>query len=78
MRGCCTLGDLDGMPMFTITSLQRLEPRAPSVAYLRTMFDGLGEALGWNPDERVRYLMGARGVTPAWTTARIIERCGTG
>ena len=37
------VGDRDGLPLFTITSLQNLEPTTPSAPYLRTMLDGLGE-----------------------------------
>ena len=44
------LDDRDGLPMFTITSLQNLEPTPPSAPYLRTMLDGLGEAFGWTAD----------------------------
>ena len=69
------LDDRDGLPMFTITSLQNLEPTPPSAPYLRTMLDGLGEAFGWTTDERVRYLLRAPGVTPAWTVSRLIELC---
>ena len=54
------VGDREGLPMFTITSLQNLEPTPPSAPYLRTMLDGLGEAFGWTTDERVRYLLRAR------------------
>jgi hypothetical protein len=61
----------EGLPMFTITSLQDLEPTPPSAPYLRTMLDGLGEAFGWTTDERVRYLFRAPGVTPAWTASRL-------
>jgi hypothetical protein len=67
--------DRDGLPMFTITSLQDLEPAAPSAHYLRTMFDGLGEAFGWTADERVRYLLGAPGVTLGWTANQLIALC---
>ena len=59
----------DGLAMFTITSLQNLEPTAPSEHYLRTMLNGLGEAFGWTAAERVDYLLRAPGVTPAWTPA---------
>jgi hypothetical protein len=67
--------DRDGLPMFTITSLQNLEPAPPSAPYVRTVLDGLGEAFGWTADERVRYLLCAPGVTPAWTASRLIELC---
>jgi hypothetical protein len=68
-------GDRDGLPMLTITSLQNLELAAPSGPYLRTMLDGLGEAFGWTADDRVRYLLRARGVTPAWTASRLVALC---
>ena len=61
--------------MLTITSLQNLEPTTPSAPYLRTMLDGLGEAFGWTADERVRYLLRAPGVTPAWTASRLVALC---
>ena len=67
--------DRDGLPMLTITSLQNLEPTTPSAAYLRTMLDGLGEAFGWTADERVRYLLRAPGVTPAWTAGQLLALC---
>lgn len=65
----------DGLPMFTITSLQDPEPTPPSAHYLRTMLDGLGEAFGWTTDERVHYLLRAPGITPAWTASRLVELC---
>jgi hypothetical protein len=66
------LDDRDGLPMFTITSLQNLQPTTPSSPYLRTMLDGLGEVFGWTLEERVRYLLRAPGVTPEWTPSRLI------
>jgi cytochrome P450 len=45
----------DGLPMFTITSLQNLEPTPPSAPYVRATLDGLGEEFGWTADERVHY-----------------------
>jgi hypothetical protein len=36
------------------------------------MLDGLGEAFGWTTDERVRYLLRAPGITPAWTASRLV------
>jgi hypothetical protein len=70
--------DRDGLPMFTITSLQNLDPAPPSAAYVRTMLDGLGEAFGWTVDERVDYLLRAPGVTPTWTASRLVELCDGG
>jgi hypothetical protein len=69
------LDDRDGLPMFTITSLQNLEPTAPSAPYLRTMLDGLGEAFGWTAEQQVRYLLRAPGVIPAWSASRLVELC---
>jgi hypothetical protein len=67
--------DRDGLPMFTITSLQDLVPTSPSPAYLRTVLDGLHEAFGWSAHERVRYLLRAAGVTPAWTAGGLSALC---
>lgn len=67
------VGCRDGMPMLTITSRQRLEPAAPSPAYLRTMFDGLDEIADLSTAERVRYLLRAPGVAPTWTAERLAE-----
>jgi hypothetical protein len=69
------LDDRDGSPMFTITSLQDLESTPPSASYLRTMLNGLGEAFGWTAEQRVRYLLRAPGVTPAWSASRLVELC---
>jgi hypothetical protein len=69
------VGDRDGLPMFTITSLQHLDPTPPAAPYLRTLFDGLGEAFGWTADERVDYLLGAPGVAPTWTADGLLELC---
>jgi hypothetical protein len=70
--------DWDGLPMFTITSLQNLDPTPPSAPYVRTMLDGLGEAFDWTVDERVHYLLRAPGVMPAWTAGRLAELCDGG
>jgi hypothetical protein len=67
--------DQDGVPMFTITSLQNLQPAPPSAAYVRTMLDGLGETFGWTADERVDYLLRAPGVAPTWTAGQLVELC---
>ena len=72
------VGERDGLPMFTITSLQNLDPAPPSVPYVRTMLDGLGETFGWTADERVQYLLRAPGVAPAWTASRLVELCDGG
>jgi hypothetical protein len=69
------VGGRDGLPMFTMTSLQNLEPKTPSAPYLRTMLDGLVEAFGWTAEQRAHYLLRARGVTPAWSVSRLVELC---
>lgn len=67
--------DRDGLPMFTFTSLQNLEPTPPSAPYLRTMLDGLAEAFGWTAEQRVQYLLRAQGVNPAWTASGLRALC---
>lgn len=65
------LGDLDGHPMFCLTSRQARTPAAPSDAYLRTILVGLREVFGWTTVDCAHYLLRARGVPPVWTKARI-------
>ena len=72
------VADRDGLPVFTITSLQDLEPAAPSAPYLNTMLEGLHQAYGWTPRERADYLLRARGVRPAWNAAALVELCTGG
>ena len=67
--------DHEGFPMLSITSLQDLVPTPPSAPYLRTILAGLGEAFGWDVDDRIDYLMRARGVTPAWTRDALNSLC---
>jgi hypothetical protein len=67
------LDDRVGLPMFTITSLQNLDPTPPSAAYLRTVLNGLGEVFGWTTDARVQYLLRAPGVSPTWNADRLAE-----
>ena len=69
--------DRDGVPMFTITSLQDLQPTPPSAPYLRTMLDGLGETFGWTADVRADYLLRAPGVAPTWNAGELVELCAT-
>jgi hypothetical protein len=69
------LDDRDGLPMFTITSLEDLEPVPPTAPYLRTVLAGLGETFGWTAAERVNYLLRAHGVAPAWTARSLVELC---
>ena len=67
--------DLEGFPMLSITSLQDLVPTPPSAPYLRTILAGLGEVFGWGVDQRIEYLMRARGVTPVWTRDALSSLC---
>lgn len=62
------LGELDGVPMFTVTDANAadLEPSAPSAAYLHWIATGLREAHGWDPSQVADYLSEARGVAGAW------------
>ena len=69
------VGEQHGLPMFTMTSLQTLEPATPSSHYLRMVLAGLGEAFAWTAEERVHYLLRAPGVTPAWSAGRLLELC---
>jgi hypothetical protein len=69
------VGDREGAPMLTITSLQDLTPQPPSAAYLRTILQGLEEAHSWTVAERVDYLLRAPGVTPTWTDQDLRELC---
>ncbi len=65
------LGEHDDLAMFCLTSRQSLSPAPPSAAYLRTILVGLDEAFGWTAATSARYLLGARGVAPAWSAAGI-------
>jgi hypothetical protein len=67
--------DRDGFPMVTLTSLQNLEPTPPTAPYLRTMLEGLHEVFDWTAQERVRYLLRAPGIAPAWTASRLLALC---
>lgn len=62
------VGELDGVPMFTVTDVNasELEPSAPSAAYLRWIASGLREAHAWNAAQVADYLAAARGVVGAW------------
>jgi hypothetical protein len=69
------VGEREGLSMFTITSLQNLDPAPPSAPYVRTMLDGLGETFGWTADERAQYVMRAPGVSRAWSAGQLAELC---
>ncbi len=69
------LGELDGVPMFTIThgDISTLEPAAPSAPYLRWIAIGLREAHGYDADRTVRYLAAAPGIRGTWTESALRE-----
>ena len=67
------LGRLDGHRVVTLSSSREHDPNPPSVAYLRTMVEGLAEGFDLDEDARVAYLAAAGGMAPAWTAARIRE-----
>jgi hypothetical protein len=71
------VGERDGFPMFTLTSLRDQQPAAPSAPYLRTVLQGLDETFDWTADERVDYLLQAPGVAPAWTEGALLGLSGT-
>lgn len=66
------VGDHDGLPVFTLTSLQPLEPAPPSTPYLRTIVRGLEEVWESTAQDRVAYLLKARGVTPSWSHEQLL------
>lgn len=54
------LGDLDGLPMITFTSPDRVRPpNPPSSPYLAMIVAGLGETHGWSPEQARRHLRDA-------------------
>jgi hypothetical protein len=67
------LGELDGMPMYTVThgTVADLEPVAPTASYLRWIATGLIEAHGWELARVVDYLHAAPGVDLGWTPASL-------
>jgi len=69
------LQDRDGLPMFTLTSLQKTDAATPSASYLGVVLDGLVEAFGWTAHARARYLLRASGVAPAWNANRLVALC---
>ncbi|WP_410791483.1 histone deacetylase [Kribbella sp. C-35] len=63
------LGELDGLPMFTVThgTVAELEPVAPTASYLQWIATGLVEAHRWSRQQVVDYLQAAPGVQLGWT-----------
>ena len=56
-------GDLDGIPMVTLTHPSRPRRRSPSHPYLRILAEGLRETHGLTGPESAAYLASADGVT---------------
>lgn len=67
------LGDLDGVPMYTITHGTIGTPVAPTASYLRWIATGLVEAHAWTVDQVVDYLHAAPGVQLGWTPAALLS-----
>jgi hypothetical protein len=67
------LGELDGLPMFTIThhDVGILQLAAPSAPYLRWIMFGLREAHGYDDGRIARYLASAPGMRGTWTETDI-------
>ncbi len=60
------------VPRLTLTSGQLPPPAAPSSAYVRTILAGLAIGFGLAAEERVDYLLRARGVGGAWTREEML------
>jgi hypothetical protein len=69
------VGEQEGEPMLTLTSLRAPTPGPPSGDYLRTILAGLAEPDGFDltPSEQVSYLLGAAGVAPTWSVDRLAD-----
>lgn len=68
------LGDLDGLPQYTLTSplpLAERRPAAPGAAYLAAMVTGLRECYGLNVIGLRNYLNGLAGVDPALSHGQV-------
>jgi hypothetical protein len=61
------VGDLDGLPMLTLTTTAVHPDNAPSAAYVRVILAGLADGFGLTDAQRVDYLLAAGGVRPTWT-----------
>ncbi|MFF4322402.1 histone deacetylase [Streptomyces sp. NPDC001568] len=67
-------GTIEGIPVVTFTApwtLQDVEVRAPSAAYLRHLAGGLLEAGPWQDHDIAAYLASRPGAADTWTPARI-------
>lgn len=69
------LGELDGLPMFTVThgTVADLAPVAPTASYLHWIATGLIEAHGWELAQVVDYLHAAPGVQLGWTPGALLS-----
>jgi hypothetical protein len=72
------LGELDGVPMFTIThhDIASLRLSPPSAPYLRCMSTGLRESHGYDDARIARYLGSAPGLQGTWTERDILTAIG--
>ncbi|WP_433158910.1 histone deacetylase [Kribbella sp. CA-247076] len=68
------VGERDGVPMFTVThgTVADLEPRAPTLPYLRWIAAGLIEAHAWSAHRVAEYLLSAPGVSDVWTLDELV------
>jgi hypothetical protein len=73
------LGELDGLPMFTIThhDVASLVPASPTAAYLRWIILGLRETHAYDDARIARYLAAAPGVRGAWSEPEIVALAAT-
>ncbi|MFF0267405.1 histone deacetylase [Kribbella sp. NPDC004536] len=67
------LGELDGLPMYTITHGTIGVPVAPAESYLRWIATGLVEAHGWDAERVASYLHAAPGVGLGWTLGALMS-----
>ncbi len=67
------LGELDDVAMFTIThhDVGSLPLAAPTAPYLHWISVGLRESHGYDADRIARYLVGAPGISGAWSADEI-------
>ncbi|MEO7942202.1 MAG: histone deacetylase [Marmoricola sp.] len=68
------LGELDGVPMFTIThhDVGTLTLAAPTAVYLRWISLGLRESHGYDNPQIAGYLARASGIREVWTESELL------
>ena len=69
-----TMGEEDGMPVYTIThdvELRNILP--PSEVYLKTIALGLKETFGWDPKSIADYLAGRAGISSYLDRKRLLH-----